>query len=132
MKLDYNFMKEILIVMEEYASHEIENLKLLDLLNITNENEDKFIGHIKILGDNNFIECNNTAYPYGIFTDNRLNGYKIISAKYRLTAQGYEFLDVLKKDNIFHQIADLAVPTAFKVGTQILTQTIWEKIKNGI
>ena len=46
-------MKEILIVMQEYDSHEIENLKLLDLLNITNENEDKFIGHIKILGDNN-------------------------------------------------------------------------------
>ena len=138
MKLDYNFIKKILITMEEYKEHQIYSYDLMKLLNITDDkgviNEqqiDKFIGHIKILGDNNFIACSAAGGKFG-FSYGANGDLMITNPKYRITAQGYEFLDVLKKDNILSQIADLAVPTAFKIGTQLLTQTLWEKIKNGI
>ena len=121
--------------MEEYEKHEISlypllhELKIMSIDNkIDEELIDKFLGHIKILGDGYYIECSNDEYGFMKTCDE----YAIVNADFRITAQGYEFLDVLKKDNIFNQIADLAVPTAFKIGTQLLTQTLWEKIKNGI
>lgn len=138
MKLDYNFIKKILLTMEEYEEHQIFSYDLMRLLNITddkgvinNQLIDKFIGHIKILGDNNFISCSATDGKFG-FSYGAKGDLIITNPKYRITAHGYEFLDVLKRDNILNQIADLAVPTAFKIGTQLLTQTLWEKIKNGI
>ena len=132
MKLDYNFIKKILLTIEEYNLHEIANFKLMEILGVSKEQEDKFIGHILILGDNNFIDSVNKKFPFGFAKAIKSDVYQIVNDKYRITAQGYEFLDVLKKDNIFNQIADLAVPTAFKIGTQLLTQTLWEKIKNGV
>lgn len=134
MKLDYNFIKQILLTMEENNKHEIplnsllKNLKILTIDGKIDENLiDKFIGHVKILGDNFFIECSNEEYGFMETCD----GYAVITnANYRITAQGYEFLDILKKDNILKQIADLAVPTAFKIGTQLLTQALLEKIKS--
>ena len=55
MKLDYNFIKQILLVMEGCESHEIECFKLMQSIGvmddkrIINENSiEKFIGHVKI------------------------------------------------------------------------------------
>lgn len=136
MKLDYKFIKEILLTMEEYDKHDISSYELWQQIGIMDPQHfidedmiDKFLGHIKVLDDNNCIECSNKNF--GVVTSLRGN-YSIANVTFRLTAQGYEFLDALKRDNIFNQVVDLALPTALKIGSQLLTQTIWEKIKSGV
>ena len=46
------------------------------------------------------------------------------NASYRITAKGYEFLEMLRKRNIFNKIKGLTVPTALEVGKAILVKTI--------
>ena len=133
MKLDYKFIKEILLTMEEYDNCAMENFSLIKKLNITNKIlEKKFVAHILVMTDLGLIKSTNPNehVPMGLLI-NHDESIDIRNSCYRLTAQGYEFLDALKKDNIFNQLVDLALPTALKIGTQLLTQTIWEKIKSG-
>lgn len=134
MKLDYKFIKEILLTMEEYDNCAMENFSLIKKMNITNEIlEKKFVAHILVMTDLGLIKSTNHRehVPMGLLI-NHDESIDIRNSCYRLTAQGYEFLDALKKDNIFNQLVDLALPTALKIGTQLLTQTIWEKIKSGV
>ncbi|MCM1338949.1 MAG: DUF2513 domain-containing protein [Muribaculaceae bacterium] len=135
MKLDYKFIKEILMTMEEYEHHEIQcsilskNLKIASETNIKDKcKKEKFIGHIKILGDNNFIES--SASNYGI--KRCANGYMIGNPLYRMTARGYEFLDVLKNDTVLNKIKNYTLSTAYNIGTQCLTSEIISQIKNAI
>lgn len=46
------------------------------------------------------------------------------NAKVRITAQGLEFLDALKNDNIVRQIKDFSFSTAIDVGKSLLTKYI--------
>lgn len=132
MKLDYKFIKQILITMEEYENHEIKcqellmKLELLDLVGKIDDNKiDPFIGHIKLLGDNYLIES--SSQNFGFMRTNQ--GYMIGDATYRITAQGYEFLDVLKNDNVFNKVKNLAIPTALEVGKQLLVQFLTGQLK---
>ena len=119
MKLDYNLIKTILLTMEEYPEHQIPSFELMRKINITDENKDTFIGHIKIMGDYNLIESSakdgNYGFKYGL---NR----NLIQANcdYRMTANGYEFLDVLKNDTVFNKIKDFAISNAIDIGKQLL------------
>lgn len=122
MKLDYDFIKQILLTMEEYDKHEIENLELMKYLNIADEDVDKFIGHILILGDNGLIETHHLKYPYGFARILREDVYQIVSDKYRITAQGYEFLDVLKNDTILKKIKNFAMKNALEIGKQLIIE----------
>lgn len=123
MKLDYDFIKQILLTMEEYDKHEIGNLELMKYLNIADEDVDKFIGHILILGDNGLIDTHHLKYPYGFARILRENVYQIVSDKYRITAQGYEFLDVLKNDTILKKIKNFAVKNALEIGKQLIVES---------
>lgn len=122
MKLDYDFIKQILLTMEEYDKHEIENLELMKYLNIADEDVDKFIGHILILGDNGLIETHHLKYPYGFVRISSEDEYQIVSDKYRITAQGYEFLDVLKNDTILKKIKNFAMKNALEIGKQLIIE----------
>ena len=128
MKLDYKFIKDILITMEEYKEHQIYSYDLMKLLNIKNEeniiNEqeiDKFVGHIKILGDNNFISCSAKDGKFG-FVYGLGGNLMMTNTTYRLTAQGYEFLEILKNDTAFNKVKDFALNTALDIGKQIIVK----------
>lgn len=135
MKLDYNFIKQILLVMEECDSHEIECHKLMQSIGVIDTkrviNEDlieKFIGHIKILGDKYFLESSDKKGNYGFAKG--INGdYVISNPNYRITAQGYEFLDVLKNDTILNKIKNFAISNAWEIGKQLLVQYAAGQIK---
>lgn len=125
MKLDYNFIKQILITMEEYEKHEISLyplLKKLKVMSIDNKLDealvDKFLGHIKILGDGYYIECSNDEYGFM----QTCGGYAIANADFRLTAQGYEFLEILKNDTAFNKVKGFALNTALDIGKQIIVK----------
>ena len=123
MKLDYDFIKQILLTMEDYDKHEIENFELMKRLDITNDNEDKFIGHILILGDNGFIDSSNLKHPYGFARISRGDVYQIINDNYRITAHGYDFLDILKNDTVLNKIKNFAIKNAWEIGKQLIIES---------
>lgn len=60
MKIDYDFLKQILIVMVDNDSYEIDTEKLMEKLEIDEDNKqkiDSFLGHLCILNDNNCLDC---------------------------------------------------------------------------
>lgn len=126
MKLDYKFIKEILLTMEEYDKHEISSYELWQKIGVMDSKHcidedmlDKFLGHIKVLDDNFCIECSNKNF--GVVASLRGN-YSIANVTFRLTAQGYEFLDVLKNDTAFNKVKDFAISNAIDIGKQIIVQ----------
>ena len=131
MKLDYNYLKKILVIMEEHPEHQIQ---LNDLAEKALENQqdnkfnDKFIGHIKILYDNG---CFDTLKPgdLGILLTN--SGIICnVNMEYRLTARGYEFLDILRNDTVFNKIKQFAISTAIEIGKNLLLDKIILKVGN--
>lgn len=115
MKLDYTYLKKILVTMEEASTHQIWVSELIK--KFPDDNEDKFIGHIKILFD---FGCVSTQSGKTGFTTT-MNGQIIVAdVPYRLTAKGYEFLDILKNDTIINKIKDFAISNALEIGKQML------------
>ncbi len=124
MKLDYDYIKQILLTMENYENHQIDSYELMRRLGIRNENNqtddillDKFIGHLKLLADNQFIvsSSNTLGFKTGI------DGTVIMAnALYRITSHGYEFLDVLKNDTILKKVSKFALSNAWDIGKQLL------------
>lgn len=121
MKLDYEFIKQILIVMEENETHEIGANNLLQKLQLDESLKDKFIGHIKILDDNACIDCDDSDLGFKMFLGGEV---AITNCSYRLTSYGYEFLDVLRNDTVLNKVKSFALPTAFEVGKQLLVQLL--------
>ncbi len=125
MKLDYKFIKEILLTMENYDKHEISSYELWQKIGVMDSKHcidedmlDKFLGHIKVLDDNGCVECSNKNF--GVVPT--CGNYRIANVTFRLTAQGYEFLDVLKNDTAFNKVKDFAISNAIDIGKQIIVQ----------
>jgi len=128
MKIDYKFLKSILIVMEEYELHQIRCYDLMQKIGVMDENHvlneeltEKFVGHIKILGDNYFIESSDKQGNYGFGNMNK--GYAMSNPLYRITANGYEFLDILKNDTILNKIKNFAIQNAWEIGKQLIIES---------
>ena len=117
MKLDYNYLKKILIIMEENSEHEIRSFDLFRKLLGTEDIDDKTLGHLRVLNDFGCIDSQ--ADNLGI--KECLNG-QIMQGNtlYRLTSRGYEFLDILKNDTIFNKIKNFAISNAWDIGKQLL------------
>ena len=114
MKIDYKFLKSILIAMEEYKLHQIRCYDLMQKIGVMDErhvlNEElteKFVGHIKILGDNYFIESSDKRGYYG----------------FENTNNGYEFLDILKNDTILNKVKNFAIKNAWEIGKQLIIES---------
>lgn len=123
MKLDYNFIKEILLAFEEHSQHEMECYDLWLKLGVMDQYKqidkgliDKYLGHIKVLDDNSCIESSDKNF--GIVRT--VGGFCICNARIRLTAQGYDFLDILKNDTAFNKVKNFAVSNAIDIGKQVL------------
>lgn len=117
MKLDYDYLKKILIRMEECPRHRISSGELLKDPEIAKDDLDKFAGHIHILFDFGCIDCPNEELGFQYPLSGRI---VCVSAPYRLTAKGYEFLDMLKNETIFNKIKNLAISNALDIGKQML------------
>lgn len=123
MKLDYNLIKQILSTMAEYPEHQIPSFTLMEKIKITDENIDLFIGHIKIMGDYSLIQSNDKEGNYGFKYG--LNKHLMrVNCDYRMTANGYEFLDVLKNDTVFNKIKDFSFSNALDIGKQLLVNFV--------
>lgn len=112
--------------MENYDKHEISSYELWQKIGVMDSKHcidedmlDKFLGHIKVLDDNCCVVCSNKNF--GVISSLRGN-YGIVNVFFRLTAQGYEFLDVLKNDTAFNKVKDFAISNAIDIGKQIIVQ----------
>lgn len=106
--------------MVDNENHVIATNELTEKLGIDEEDDlqiNKFLGHMFILSDNNCLDC----HDKNLGVRRGLSGECNYSVQYfRLTAQGYQFLDVLKNDTIFSKIKDFSVSTAIEVGKAAL------------
>ena len=121
MKQNYELIKNILLAMEEYPEYRISQEKLENMLHL--DNKDMFIGHIYLLGDSNLIESDAKQSKYG-FRYGAANNLSEENCNYRMTARGYEFLEILKNDTLFNKIKNYVLPLALEVGKELFIETI--------
>ena len=124
MRIDRNFVREIFLAMQEHDVYVISSHSLMKKLGVSGrEQERKFMGHILILGDKGLIESFYTKYPFGFV--NCVGGeYSIIDVDYRLTAQGYEMIDIFKHEEIFEKIKDYTLSNAVELAKELLIEEV--------
>lgn len=124
MRIDRNFVREIFLAMQEHEDYVISSHTLMKKLGVSGrEQERKFMGHILILGDKGLIESFYTKYPFGFV--NCVGGeYSIIDVDYRLTARGYEMIDIFKHDEIFEKVKDYTLSNAVELAKEILIDEV--------
>lgn len=124
MKIDTEFIKQILLTLENETDYVMSSHTLMRVLKIkTKEQERKFMGHILILADNKLLESFPSKYPFG-FVYCVGGEYSIIDVGYRLTARGYELIDVIKNEEIFNKVRDLSIDNALDIAKQLLEKKI--------
>jgi|GEM_PF-4811854 len=106
MKLDLDFIKKILIEIEENTTSKITLAELMKFFSLTEEDDnqlDILAGHIRIIRDAGFI---NSTNPDCGFQSNMNSTIASIDTgnKYELTLQGYQILDALRNDNLMNKI----------------------------
>ncbi len=126
MKLDYQFLKQLLTAMENDSQHTITNENLarsagVDFKSIDEEKFDKFVGHVRQLQDNGCIDC---ISPDLGFKQNSNDHWTVTRVRYRLTNHGYEFLDILNENKIFNKVKDFSISTALELGKHLLTEVV--------
>jgi hypothetical protein len=124
MRIDRNFVREIFLAMQEHEDYVISSHTLMQKLGIKGrELERKFMGHILILGDKGLIESFYTKYPFG-FVHCVGGEYSIVDSDYRLTAQGYEMIDIFKHDEIFSKVKDFTLSNAVELAKHLLIEEV--------
>ena len=110
MKIDLDYIKKILAIMEEHDFHQIKSLELIKKMGIDIKGEsniqlDKFIKHIRDLCDISCIDCNidNAGFTY----DGTGQNVTMTVTPYRLTIEGHRLLEAMNN-------------------------TIWNKIKSSV
>lgn len=124
MRIDRNFVREIFLAMQEHEDYVISSHTLMKKLGISGRDlERKFMGHILILGDKGLIESFYTKYPFGFV--NCVGGeYSIIDVDYRLTAQGYEMIDIFKHDGIFEKVKEYTLSNAVELAKELFIEEV--------
>lgn len=124
MRIDRNFVREIFLAMQDHEDYVISSHTLMKKLGIKGRAlERKFMGHILILGDKGLIESFYTKYPFGFV--NCVGGeYSIVDVDYRMTAQGYEMIDIFKHDEIYSKVKDYTLSNALDLARQLLTEEV--------
>ena len=124
MKVDSDFIRQILLAMEDEDDYLISSHHLMQKLNIKGHDlERKFMGHILILADKDLIESFSSKYPFG-FVYCVGGEYSIIDVGNRLTARGYELIDILKNEKLFNKVKDYTLSNAFDIAKQILLNKV--------
>ena len=104
MKIDVNYIKQILEILEAFDSPTMYSKDLYDKMHEiapSNDNDGKFIKHIWDLRDLGAIESNNCdmGFRQGANGDWVMNG-----CFYRLTVRGQQLLDVMRNDTWWKRI----------------------------
>lgn len=100
MKLDYKFIKEILLTIENQYSHEMRNYDLMKALNVISSNDadgkvnndliEKYVGHIKILWEDSILKSSSDNHGFSRITGG--GGIRLQILDIQLLSRGMNFL----------------------------------------
>jgi len=112
MRIDYEYISKILDVFLESNSPTV-NWGSFSSLHEGEENEDKFVFHIKILQDKNLIASRTVTEDLGI---KNINGEYLISiVPWRLTSDGHDFASAITKPSVLSTIKDKFKKEGFSI-----------------
>lgn len=138
MKLDYEYIKQILHLMEEEPSHRISNYALLAKVNnisvpnndyvrmkVDDAMVDKFIGHIRQMHEAGLIGFEkDMGFSYGVNAN--IMGWQVY---YFITPAGYSFLSALNDNSFFNKVKEFTLSAAIGAATNLLTEGTTKLIK---
>lgn len=131
MKLDYNYIKRMLILMEEEETHEF-NLNRIDMdfeENDPTHNTEKFVHHLSIMSQEGLICSYSPNNRYGFLRSAAIDNSIDYSVDFPIfmTSKGHEFLVVLNNDTFFKKLSkhakEFSISTAMEVGKGIILKT---------
>lgn len=130
MKFDSKFIRQILLTIEEHEDYVMSSRTLLKQLEInTRSLERKFMGHILLLADDKLLESTSVKYPFG-FVFGVDGEYSIIDVGYRLTARGYELIDIFRNEEVFEKVKNYSIDNALEISRQLLLKKATSKRKS--
>ncbi|XYK68112.1 DUF2513 domain-containing protein [Serratia nematodiphila] len=104
MKIDQQYLKDLLIAFEETEGHDtsIDDLKKKGY----DVDSSDFIFHMRLLDDNKFITRIDGEPGFGHLHIQHLNGFKYrwISMPLRLTSNGHDFIDALRQKEVWNSL----------------------------
>lgn len=132
MKQDTDLIKKILLLIESEQDYYMSSHKLMKMLGVKSKaSERNFMGHISIMSDSSLLDYAPSKYPFG-FVFGVDGEYSILDVGYRLTAKGYDFLDVIKEEELYEKVKHMSVENILLISKQILNQKVIESRKKTI
>ena len=87
------------------------------------------MGHILLLADDKLLESTSVKYPFG-FVFGVDGEYSIIDVGYRLTARGYELIDIFRNEEVFEKVKNYSIDNALEISRQLLLKKATSKRKS--
>lgn len=123
MKLDKEYLRALLTVIEENPSPRPSLKEILNGMGLEDLNDD-FLLHYEILADYGFIEGVGDSSSIGLTDDS--DGVDWIDANIRLTATGHEFISNLRQSEVWE-----AIKENFKEGSIETIFSVAKKLAEG-
>lgn len=115
MKRGFDYIKNILFALNRRKGPSLQDIiKTLDLENITKE----FVLHYEVLLDYQFIQSCDSDGSIGVWEINDALAW--IDAPVRLTAQGHEFIEAIRKPEIWSVIKDEFKESSIRHSSRLL------------
>ena len=136
MKLDIDYIEQILTAVQEHEKSGMYQSDLLEAIEADKENEDhidKFYYHMKRIEEAGYLESPHidSDYRSGFGFSFSFDGMDLLDTEYELTWMGCNFLEAMRNDTVKSKIADWFKDMTFE---QIKTQApviLAEFIKKG-
>lgn len=109
MKLDLDFIKGILLAIDEYERYSTPSTFVIDKLEIDTQDQlslDKVFHHMKILFQANIIDSSAKNFGFDLMGCGK---YRVAYSDYELTIEGHKIVEAIKQD-----------------------KTLWASVKKGI
>lgn len=123
MKLDKEYLRSLLTVIEENPSPRPSLKEILNGMGLEDLNDD-FLLHYEILADYGFIEGIGKSSSIGLVDD--FDGVVWVDANIRLTATGHEFIANLRQSEVWE-----AIKENFKEGSIETIFSVAKKLAEG-
>ena len=131
MKLDYEYIKRMLILMEEEETHEFNLYKINDNFteNDPTHNIEKLAHHLSIMSQEGLIDSYSDKNKFGLIRVSTMSGRisYMLGPTIFITAQGHGFLVALSNDTFFKKLKkhskELTLSIAIELGKQAILKT---------
>ena len=129
MKINYEYLKKLL---ESFEASDKVYPEITDLVSEHEVNK-QFVFHMNILQDKELIVYPSSDHGPFFNDDNEADGFSWVNTNVRLTAQGHEFLAVIRQKEVWSVIKkefkESSVETVWKVAQDMVNKIANKKIE---